>query len=255
METDLRRTMESGQPPHFTWNCANGRYSRMVGGEKLELWQDSKGRLHFTEGFDEYVHGFLRLDDDLVEIYSQIATDDAMRAAIKSCRGLRVTKSDPWEALVCFVCSVNNNIPRIRKMVQSLMHEGEIMRPVEMLSEDLGKKRLGYREKYLGGCAEKAVDYDLGRIGAMDYGEARLALQEFPGVGPKVADCVLLFGYGFLEAFPVDVWVARQMKRLYCAKNAADARAIAGRKWGDYAGYAQQYLFHAARAGAGRCEA
>lgn len=254
MELSLRRTMESGQPPNFIWNFDGKRYSRKVNAENLELWQDGTGKLHFTEGFDGYIHDFLRLDDDLIEIYSQIATDETMRAAISSCRGLRVTKSDPWETLVCFVCSINNNIPRIRKMVQSLMHEGEVMRPDEMLSEDLSGKRLGYREKYLRGCAEKVMGYELEKINSMGYGEAFLALQEFPGVGPKVADCVLLFGYGFMEAFPVDVWIARQMRELYCAKNAKEARVIANKKWGAYAGYAQQFLFHAARRQAGRCE-
>ena len=241
-------TMESGQPPHFTWNKEGGRYWRLVNGEKAELWME-KGKLRFTEGFDEYARGFLRLGDDLDAIYGSISTDRTMKCAVESCAGLRITKSDPWEALVCFLCSINNNIPRIRKMVQSLMVDGEVMPPEDLAAKDLGGLRLGYRDKFLKGCAEKVVDYEFEKIGPMDYEEAWKELQTFPGVGPKVADCVLLFGFGFLEAFPTDVWISGVMKRAYGAKNEKDARLAGMKRWGEFAGYAQQYLFESARKG------
>ena len=241
--------MESGQPPHFIWNREGEKYWRFAEGERLELWSEN-GRLACTPGFEEYVHGFLRLGDDLPAIHRAISTDERMACAVKHCGGLRITKSDPWEALVCFVCSQNNNIPRIRKMVQSLMRDGEVMTPEEMARADLSASRLGYREKFLRGCAAMAPSYDFDALARMPYADAHAAIIEFPGVGPKVADCTLLFGLGFLEAFPVDVWVSRVMGALYGAKDTRDARRIAEKKWGAYAGYAQQYLFCFGRDGA-----
>jgi len=241
--------MESGQPPQFIWTKVekDGRaiYSRLVKGKKLELWVQD-GKLMHTHGFEKYVHDFLRMDDDLVEICERISTDKKIKNAIGRCSGLRLTKSEPWETLVCFVCSINNNIPRIRKMVQSLMKDGEVMTPREMLATDLSTLKLGYRQKYLEGCAKLASEGKLAKIGEIhEYEKAKEALMEFPGVGPKVADCVLLFGFGFTEAFPVDVWMMRAMKG-YGAKNEKHARELA-KKWGKHAGYAQQYLFHSTR--------
>ena len=184
MLLDLRRTMESGQPPHFLWNCEGGRHWRIVDGARCELWQE-KGRLKVTGGFEAYARRLLREKDDLAAICRRIDTDAAMHSAIARNRGLRITKSDPWETIVCFICSINNNIPRIRKMAQSLMVDGEVMPPEVMFAADLSKKRLGYREKYLKATAEMAMGYDLRRIGRMGYEKAKEALVEFEGVGPR----------------------------------------------------------------------
>ena len=246
MLLDLRRTMESGQPPHFLWNFDGKKYWRMVEGERCELWQE-KGNLHVSEGFEGYAGQLLRRKDDLPAICRKIGTDEFMRSAIKCNRGLRITKNGQWETLVCFICSINNNIPRIRKMAQSLMVDGEVMPPAEMAAADLSKNRLGYREKYLKAAAEMAMNCDLRKISGMKYAKAKEALCVFPGVGPKVADCVLLFGYGFLEAFPVDVWIAREMKRRYGVCGEKAVRGFAKERWGEYAGYAQQYIYCSAR--------
>ncbi len=245
MLLDLRLTMESGQPPHFLWNCHEGRYWRVVGGERCELWQE-KERLHSTAGFEGYAGKLLREKDDLAAICRKIDTDRFMHDAIGGHRGLRITKSEPWETIVCFICSINNNIPRIKKMTQALMVEGEVMPPEVMFAADLSGKKLGYREKFLKATAEAAMGYDLRKIGRMKYEKAKEALIEFEGVGPKVADCVLLFGYGVLEAFPVDVWIAREMKRRYSIEGGKKVREFAKKKWGNYAGYAQQYIYCAA---------
>jgi len=245
MLINLRHTMESGQPPHFTWNSENGRYWRMLGGRKWEIWQEN-GRVHCTHGFEKRTRELLRLDDDLKKIYRRLCTDAIMREAIAKFRGLRITRNDPWETLVCFILSQNANIPRIRRMVQSLMINGEIAPPKILARKNLAVCKLGYRCDYLQQSAELASRGTLKRIGRMPYEEARAALLQFPGVGPKVADCVLLFGFGFLEAFPVDVWVMRVMRR-WGAKNERDAHEIAKDRWGKCAGYAQQYLYMLAR--------
>lgn len=231
--------MESGQPPQFLWQKEGQRYYRYVNGKKCYLWQDHT--LHCTPGFGGYVEEMLRSQDDLEGIYGEIATDDIMKKAIARYRGLRLTKNDPWETLVSFVCSINNNIPRICRNVQSLMHEGKILAPEELLKANLQECKLGYREDFLSRIAEAAPSLD--KIGRMDYEDAKQGLMELPGVGDKVADCVLLFGYGFLEAFPVDVWIRRAMREYYGVSKPKDVRAYANKKWGAYAGYAQQYLY------------
>jgi N-glycosylase/DNA lyase len=241
MLIDLRLTMESGQPPQFIWKQEGDKYYRYVEGRKCYLWQEAE--LHCTPGYEDYVREFLRAKDDLEEIYAKIATDAAMRAAINRYRGLRLTKNDPWETLVSFVCSINNNIPRIRRNVQSLIHRGRMLTPGEILERDLTRYRLGFRADFLRSIAEHMTSYDLGKIGRMSYEEAKATLMELPGVGEKVAECVLLFGYGFLEAFPVDVWVGRAMETYYGVRGRKKIAEYARRKWGPYAGYAQQYLY------------
>jgi N-glycosylase/DNA lyase len=244
MLLNLRLTMESGQPPQFLWSREGARYYRLIAGEKCYLWQDHE--LHCTPGHEEYVRTLLRAEDDLEAIYAEIATDPAMRRAVDKYRGLRITKSDPWETLISFVCSINNNIPRICKNVQSLMENGRVPSPDELLSRDLEECRLGFRARFLREIAEMMPSYDLDKIGEMDYLEAKATLMEFPGVGDKVSECVLLFGYGFLEAFPVDVWIARAMERYY-GVSGKKAREYARSRWGALAGYAQQYLYCAIR--------
>jgi N-glycosylase/DNA lyase len=237
--------MESGQPPQFLWKKDGERYYRYVGGEKCHLWQEQG--LNYTPGFREYIMELLRAEDDLERIYREINTDDAMRNALERYRGLRITKNDPWETLVSFVCSINNNIPRICRNVQSLIYEGRILSPKEILTADLKECKLGFRESFLSRIAEMMPSYDLDKIGRMSYEDAKDTLMEFPGVGDKVSECVLLFGYGFLEAFPIDIWMRRAMNEYYGISKPKEIKAYAAKKWGPYAGYAQQYLYCAIR--------
>ncbi len=242
---NLKLTMESGQPPQFIWNKEGGHYYRFFDGVKCVLFQENK--LNYTPIFKDYIMEFLRSDDDLNKIYKKISTDTILKKSIKIYNGLRITKNDPWETLVSFVCSINNNIPRISKNVQSLMINGKILSPEQILKTDLRPLKLGYREKFLYKIGEMMPSYDLSTLGEMDYQEAKSTLMEFPGVGNKVSDCILLFGYGFLEAFPLDVWMQRAMKKYYGISKPKEIDNYAKKKWGEYAGYAQQYLYCAIR--------
>lgn len=236
--------MESGQPPQFLWKREGFRYCRYIDGKKCCLWHD--GKLRCTPGHEGYIRELLRAGDDLEAIYGEISTDPVMKRAVEKYRGLRVTKNEPWETLVSFVCSINNNIPRICRNVQSLMVNGRVMSPGELLTKDLVECRLGFRVRFLKEIARMMPSYDLDKIARMGYEEAKATLMEFPGVGDKVSECVLLFGYGFLEAFPVDVWIARAMETYYGVPG-KKAREYARERWGPLAGYAQQYLYCAVR--------
>ncbi len=253
MLINLSLTMESGQTPEFVWNKNGNRYSRLVGGRLCEIWDD--GGLKFTPGFKGFVTDFLRSRDNLGRIYKKINTDKAIDEAVNRYRGLRITKNDPWETTVSFICSANNNTKRIRKNVQSLMAGGAIMTPAEILKSDISRARLGFREKFLKKTSRMVIGgHSLGEVGKMKYDEAIAHLTQLHGVGDKVANCILLFGYGFLESFPIDTWIRRTMIDNYFGgkkTNDARIRSLAQDKWGKYAGYANQYLFCYARGLAG----
>ncbi|MFH1285795.1 MAG: DNA glycosylase [Candidatus Micrarchaeota archaeon] len=251
MLINLELTMESGQPPHFLWNKEGNRYWRLINGKRCELWQ-SEGNFHFSNGFNE-IFDILRSNDDLEEIYKCIGTDDFMRSAISSQRGLRLTLSDPWETLIVFLCSINSNIPRIRKNVQSLMKNGSVLEPRTIECMDLKPLKLGFRERFIKETASLMSSYDLDDLEKLNYEKARALLQEFPGVGPKVADCVLLFGCGKTEAFPVDVWMARAMNEHYRKSTPKEIQEFARKKWKNHAGYAQQYIFNFCRKKSNAC--
>jgi N-glycosylase/DNA lyase len=192
--------------------------------------------------------------------------------AIEKYRGLRITKNDPWEATLCFVISQFNNVKRIRGIVGRLIAAyGEEQRfdsgnvelrfrafpTPEALARQSAKSLMvhgaGYRAEYIRSVASACSGrFDLEGLYRKDYLEAKEELLGLHGVGDKVADCILLFGYGKLEAFPIDTWIKRVVENAYFGGKRQSIRGIhdfADERWGEYAGYAQQYLFHFGRHG------
>lgn len=187
--------------------------------------------------------------------------DEVLRAAIVHGCGLRVLHQDPFETLISFIISANNNIARISGIVGRLCdmagteiadggHAFPSADAIHALTEeDLRKIGAGYRAPYILKSAERARDTDFAHLETLGYDELRNELLKFSGVGPKVADCIALFGFGKVGAFPVDVWVRRIMKQLYGEDGTpAQIRRRAEERFGPAAGIAQQYLFHYARA-------
>ena len=169
--------------------------------------------------------------------------------AVKEFNGIRILRQEPWEALCSFIISANNNIPRIKKIVSRLCEifgdgdEGQKAFPsAERLSaltvEDLAPLRSGFRAKYIIDAAQKVasgvVDFDAIEKNSIEFG--REELQKINGVGAKVAECTLLYGFHKIEAFPVDVWVRRIMTEMYPNGLPECTRGTEG--------IAQQYLFH-----------
>ena len=241
--------MESGQPPHFLWTGDGSHYWRELSGKKIELKQTG-GDATFGKPHERHASELLRAGDDLQEIYEAIATDGVMRRAIGKYAGMRLTKNDAWETTVAFLCSQNSNIKRIRQNVRGMLgKDGKVMAAEQMAKADLRKLNLGYREPYLKGTAAMVAsgEFDLAGVKRLSYEDGREELQLLPGVGPKVADCILLYGFGKLEAFPNDVWIGRAMAKWYGAKTPRAVGEFAQKRWGALAGYAQQYLFSLAR--------
>ena len=214
---------------------------------------------------------YLRLQDDLSAIYGSIHRDERVGAGIDRYPGMRLLRQDPWECLVSFICSANNNIQRISANVEAMCESfgrplvlgGRVRNTfpsAEALSEAgeqaLRDLRLGFRAKYVAAAAETvaAGRIDLYALREASYEEALAELTELPGVGDKVANCVMLFSLDKLEAFPVDVWIRRALRQWYLSEipGAAKLAEREMRPWaqeyfGPYAGYANQYLFHKSR--------
>lgn len=218
------------------------------------------------EDFENIWKKYLDLDTDYGLIKEKLSAEDQiMQAASEYGYGIRILRQDFWETVVSFIISQNNNIPRIKGCIESICekfgeHAGEydgkeyysIPSPEKLASltiEDLAPCRLGYRAPYLVKMARQFVDR-----GGPDVVEAELknaedpiqALQQFCGIGPKVAACISLFGLGRMDAFPIDVWMRRVMNRLYDIdeKDVKAMKDYAKKHFGENGGIAQQYLFY-----------
>lgn len=267
---DVASTLESGQA--FRWHRRGAWHYGVLQDSLVALKQDGF-RLEVRssplppEQIETSLKEYLRLDDDLEAIYACIDTDSRIHEAIAEYRGLRLLRQEPWECLVSFICSANSNIPRISASMEALAQSygrqlrlddyvGYTFPTPEKLAEAgeaaLRDLKLGFRAKYVARVAEIVAlgEVKLESLRHLPYQEAKEVLTSLPGVGDKVADCVLLFSLDKLEAFPIDRWVLRAMEEWYLdgAKlSYRDIRAWALARWGGYAGYAQQYLFHAMR--------
>lgn len=269
---DLAMTLGCGQT--FRWRPAeNGAWTGPLDGQMVTLRRS--GHLLSVEaspggrGVRELVGTHLRIGDDVRKIQRALGEDRVLSRGIDRYAGLRIVKIDEWECLCSFALATYANIPRISKMIETLadrfgrriagdLHEFpslEAIRRAPMAA--LSTCGLGYRANYihdLGRQLDRARIEELKRLG---YEELRSELMELPGVGDKVADCVSLFGFGRLEAFPIDVWMERALKRLYGQTGSyRKLRAFATERFGQYAGYAQEYLYfnERARARKGSCD-
>jgi N-glycosylase/DNA lyase len=248
-------TFDCGQC--FRWDKReDGAWCGVAYGRKLTVKKDGGGL--FIEGADEctfeaVLKGYFNLDRDYDKICGQLSGDPVLAAAIQFAPGIRILRQEPWEALCSFIISQNNNIPRIKGIVSrlcenfgDLIADGEhAFPPAERLAplsvQELSPLRSGFRAGYILDASRRVVDgeVDLAALSEMPLDDARKSLMKIKGVGPKVADCALLFGCGRLDAFPVDVWIKRVLARFY-----PDGFP---QEYIKYGGIAQQFLFHYAR--------
>jgi len=214
----------------------------------------------------QQVASYFRLDDDLEAIRVAIS-DPSVEGAFSTYPGLRIIRQEPWETLVSFVISQVSNVIRISRTVETLaMHYGDHLGdglsasfplPEQLAQADDNALRLlglGYRAPHLVSISNAVNDGHLflEPLRYAPYEEARATLMELPGVGPKVADCCLLFSLDHLEAFPVDRWVIRAVEEWFDVRPGMSQEAMgiwARERFGPYAGYAGQYLFHSRREG------
>jgi N-glycosylase/DNA lyase len=249
---DLAATLECGQA--FRWSrTSDGAYTGIVAGKTQRLRQDGS---RLTGDIDRY---YLTLDLDLHKITATFPDDAPLRQAVQTHWGLRVLRQEPWETLASFIASSTKQILQIRQIVGHLADRfgvNHAFPAVETIARaelpELLACKLGVRAKYLQAAARliDAGTVDLAGIPRMEYDRALEELRKIPGVGEKIANCTLLFGCGFPQAFPVDVWVARSLKRLYFPRRKISPdklRQFTRSHFGPYGGWAQQYLFYAER--------
>ncbi|MCX7825303.1 MAG: 8-oxoguanine DNA glycosylase [Verrucomicrobiae bacterium] len=263
---DLRldHTLESGQA--FRWTRrGDGDYEGVVGRCVVRATQHD-GKVVLGGASEAVLRRYFQLDADLAAIVRSFPDDPPMRRAVAFCRGLRLLRQEPWETLASFICSSTKQIVQIRQIVAHLCRElGEplgsgachafpsVAAVARATEARLRACKLGFRAAYLRASARmiEAGRVRLDAVGGMDYPRAVEELTKLPGVGPKLADCALLFAWGRQEAFPMDVWIERALRRLYFpGKPRVTRRELAGftrTHFGPHAGYAQQYLFHYVR--------
>ena len=234
---------------------------------------------------EDEIKKIYNLDFDLEKFYEFLSEDEKLKPSIDFCNGLRLfIAKDPFECIISSICSANNSIARWTKSIDRIKHNwGERVEfdsgefygfpgpnqfldfyetPIEEADADLHSYEIdcythnlkscgvGYRAPYMKKASKMILEMDIDEIFSMDYDEAFDLILALPGVGPKVADCILLYGFGFEEAFPSDVWIKRIVSHLYFDGEEISAdktREFGISHFGDYAGYAQLYLFHYAR--------
>ncbi|MDR5682492.1 MAG: DNA glycosylase [Armatimonadota bacterium] len=262
---DLRRTLECGQVFRYRW--ADGTAVIVAGAAVLRVRSD-RWRLHVRSRMPaEHVERYLWGWGPIRPLERDLARDPVLAAVLPHTRGISILGQDPWETLATFVISQNNNIPKIRLSVDRLCaalgepsgtgQDAYFAFPDPARLADAPERLLrdaavGYRAPYLRALARRIAEGDptLEDLAAAPFDRARAALLDLPGVGEKVAECVLLFGLGHRQAFPVDVWVQRAVESLYFGghrRRPRDIQTFARDRFGPLAGLAQQHLFHFAR--------
>ena len=254
-DLDLEQTLDCGQS--FRWEKQNdGSFSGVAFGKYVNISLDGTDMIikNAAPEDEKIWREYFDLELDYGKIRGDISKlHPVLEEAARYAPGIRILRQEPYEALCTFIISQNNNIKRIKGIVARLcesfgdeIDEGVYTFPnaerlAELTPDDLAPLRAGFRNRYIIDSAKKVAsgEVDLELCKTADYEAARAELMKITGVGVKVADCTLLFGMHRVEAFPVDVWMKRAMEKLFPGMSAND--------FGEYAGIAQQYIFHYSR--------
>jgi N-glycosylase/DNA lyase len=272
---NLEKTLNSGQV--FHWQKVGSGFVGTIGDGALYLEQrgeflkvrfgapPTKSPRRLLPGI---VERYFALDHPLAEICDSFPKDPVMNAARDFCCGLRIIRQPKWECLATFICSSMKQVAHIRQISMALRkrfgEEGRIgdqlvytfaspLRLAQASEKELRDCKLGYRAKNLRATARfiSSSQADLEAWSALSDAELRKQLCALPGVGPKIANCVMLFAYERLRAFPIDVWIERVLRQRYFSgrkkMSAQRLREFSETYFGEHGGYAQQYLFHQAR--------
>jgi len=251
----LPQTLDCGQA--FRWEeCSDTAWQGIAFDRYLKLEKISDGQIVLynttKEDFEDIWVDYFDLNRDYTAIISQISQNEILKTASQYGTGIRVLNQDPWETLCSFIISQNNNIKRIKGIISRLCENfGEKIdggytfpAPAKLANlspQDLSELRAGFRAKYIIDAAKKVEsgEVDLSILKNLPIDDARNELMKITGVGPKVADCALLFSHHHIDAFPKDVWIKRAIQVLFDGELPEIAL--------EYAGIVQQYIFFYAR--------
>lgn len=253
---DLDETFECGQC--FRWKkVGKGNYIGVVKNKVLKiekLGNDIIFKNTKEEDFKKIWADYFDLNLNYSDVKKELSKiNKTLKDACNFAPGIRILKQDSWETLCSFIISQNNNIPRIKGIIEILCREygkhlfdkfysfpeAEVIAKLSL--NDLAPLKCGFRDKYILDAAKKVAsgEINLNLISNMELDEVRLELMKINGVGKKVAECVLLYGMHRLEAFPEDVWIKKAMEKLFPEYKPCD--------FGKFAGIAQQYIYHYVR--------
>ncbi|MBP3226719.1 MAG: 3-methyladenine DNA glycosylase [Methanobrevibacter sp.] len=284
---DLELTQVSGQTSQPPWKYIDDSYSDLVcidGEPSIFNVKQTDEYMDFTYTGNvsektaiENVKKIYDLDFDLDKFYKYLDSYDELKDMSKFCNGLRLFQAkDPFECIISSICSANNSIKRWTKSIDDMKlkwgrnfnnyysfpnpnnfkklyldDDEELLKEGNIKNNNLKSCGVGYRAPYMRKASEIfTLEINLSDIYNMSYDEAFETILKVPGVGPKVADCILLYGFGFKQAFPSDVWIKRIVSYLYFGGNdikVEKVREFGMDEFGDYAGYVQLYMFHYAR--------
>ena len=275
---NLEYSLDSGQL--FRWTEKKNWRIGLIDNTVIKIKKiKSKLVVNTSNKIDEKdIRRYFRLDDNLELIIKEINRDEYINSAIKRFLGLRLIRQEPWECLISYLCSSVSNIPKIKHSIKLLTEKfGEInefqnniyynfptsKKLAKASINELTSCGLGFRARNISNISKKIYsgNFKLNEIKKMKYNVAFSHLNEIRGIGPKIADCVLLFAFEKLDAFPIDRWIARVIFRNYMNKisykeNSTSERislsfekyqeiSSSMRKYfGKYSGYAQQYLYY-----------
>jgi N-glycosylase/DNA lyase len=287
--TDLQSLYESFDPivsinsgQVFLWERHADSWYGIHGGRVVRI-TPAAGRVEFASFPEDrsWDRAMFRLDDDARAIFGEISRDPLVRRLVKAYPGLRLIRQEPQQCLFSFVCASNTNIPMIRRMLYNLTRKFGRQVKVDGMEfftfpsaadinragvDELRTCGLGYRAKAVKAVASAITDgqLDFDVLKAASYEEAKKVLLEVYGIGNKIADCVLLFSLEKLDAFPIDVWIARALAGHYqwlnekkfgeklTARQYEELSGSARQYFGKHAGYAQQFLYYHMRQSAGK---
>ena len=242
---DLHATLFCGQC--FGWHLDQGVFQSVIHGSHVQFTQET---FVSTLAKDPRLVHYFDMDGDYAEANAYLSLlDPRLSSAVRMFGGLRILNQDPFEVLICFILSQNNNIARIRQMYARLSKTyGKAVSDtcsafplatemVEATEDDLRTLGMGFRAPYIVDAIHNHTL--LQQIPSLDFEQALTLLMGIRGVGPKVGSCILLYGFHRMEAFPMDTWMKKVMTQWFPDKDSS--------YFAPYAGIAQQYLFHYAR--------
>ena len=262
---NIRETINSGQI--FLWENYGNEWFVLDGRDIIMGKQTPFEVLTFSKR----VKNFFRQDDNYVKIMKEITKDKIVKKASSHYPGLRITRQDPFQCCISFIVSSNSNIPNIRMRLQKLCRKfgtkvrfqkrdfflfPEPKRLANATVQELNECKLGYRSKYVLGASQAIAsgEIDLDELRKMKYEQAKEFLLKLPGIGDKVADCIMLFSLEKLDAFPLDTWMLKILQKYYSDNFCIDKKTVSKKRYesmrenvleyfGKYAGYSQQFLY------------
>ena len=261
---DVENSINSGQV--FLWKKNETNWYGVNGQDILQI--DKNGKIN---SYQNLKVDFFRKSDDIEKIIKSISKDKTVKMAVKKYQGLRILRQDPFQCLISFIVSSNSNIPKIKYCLENISKKfGKktkfqnqefflFPKPEKLAKASISEITgcgVGYRAKFIKEAAKmmisKKIDFEY--LKKCNYQEAKESICQIPGVGNKVADCVMLFSLDKLEAVPLDRWIIRILEKYYLKKFEIATKTVTEKQYnilhekivnhfGPYAGYAQQFLF------------